>query len=440
MVREANEALKAARESLASPTAPGQPMSRQEVADLVNAWIYEKYGRESCLTANYVGKLERGAVSWPQADYREALRAILGAKADYDLGFRRHRRAPTAPPVREVGDVDRKAFLQTALGAAASVSLTDLAMLGHAVEIPLTVQPADIQEIRHVAATFSSWDHTYGGAMARVAVIAQLNHCADILRRSRCPKVFRADLYSAVGWLANSAAFMAFDSYAHDDARRMFNFGLSCAEEAGDWNLRAKVLSSMARQEIWVGDADTGLTLVELALVRADRLSAAVRAMLLSTRARALAKLGRIQETLATVGLADGSFAVIPRSSIDPLMRYYDAAQHSGDTGHALFDLAIRGRFVGEASQRLSAAVDGHAPLYVRSRAISRLKLSSLTMAMGDPDEAAAIGTQAVQEAGAVRSCRVIDDMRELDEFAKSHDRRSPVAHLRQHIKGAIQR
>jgi hypothetical protein len=89
---------------------------------------------------------------------------------------------------------------------------------------------------------------------------------------------------------------MAFDAYAHEDARKMFALALTCAEEANDWHLWAKVLSSMARQAIWCGDADNGLTLVEYGMVRADRLTLAERAMLRSAQLRAFAKLGRVQE------------------------------------------------------------------------------------------------------------------------------------------------
>lgn len=34
-------------------------------------------------------------------------------------------------------------------------------------------------------------------------------------------------------------------------------------------------------------------------------------------------------------------------------MAYYDTAQHHGDTGHALFDLAARGHFVTDAGAHL---------------------------------------------------------------------------------------
>jgi hypothetical protein len=244
----------------------------------------------------------------------------------------------------------------------------------------------------------------------------------------------RGELHSAVGFLAHTAAFMAFDSYAHEDARQMFRFALVCAEESGDWHLRAKILSSMARQAIWCGDPDTGLTLVELAMVRADRLTATERAMLLAARARALAKLQRVTDTVTTVGLADEEFVRTDPADDPAWMAYYDAAQHSGDTGHALFDLALRGQCVSDATTRLAVAVAGHSAPYARSRAISGIKLASLTMRTGDPAEAAAIGGQAVTEAGRIRSRRALADLRELRAFADPHQAMAEVAELRHTI------
>lgn len=432
---EPNVLLQQARERVPSPSAPGEPASRQDLADLVNAWMLNEKNRVGTWTANYVGKLERGLVRWPNADCRAALRAILGVTQDKDLGFARPRRA--RPPVTVIS-VDRQTFIRTAaLGMAAALPLAELVPAKPA-NLPAQVSANDVRELKHMASAFLTWDHTYGGGLVREAVAAQLRYSVALLEQARCPPRLRSELFVAVGWLGQVAAAMAFDSYAHDDARKMFRLALTCAEEAGDWHLRAKVLSSMARQAIWCGDADNGLTLIELAMVRADRLTPAERAMLLSARARALGKLGMVPETLETIGHADDQFARIRPGEEPPWMRYYDAAQHAGDTGHALYDLAIDGRFIGEASTRLASAVAGHSAAYVRSRAISGIKLASLTMATGDPEEAAAIGARAVIDAGTVRSCRAQDDMRELSRLARPHDKRTPVAELRHRIAAAV--
>jgi len=125
--------------------------------------------------------------------------------------------------------------------------------------------------------------------------------------------------------------------------------------------------------------------------VRADRLTATERAMLHTAHARALAKMRRTRDALAAVGRADDEFAHATPANDPPWMAYYDHAQHVGDTGHALFDLAVHGCRPVEAAARLSDAVTGHTDAYARSRAISQTKLATLTMATRDLAEAAAL-------------------------------------------------
>lgn len=62
-------------------------MSRQELADAVNAHVYATTNRVSALNAHYISRLERGGRRWPNADYRAGFRAVLGAETDAALGF-----------------------------------------------------------------------------------------------------------------------------------------------------------------------------------------------------------------------------------------------------------------------------------------------------------------------------------------------------------------
>jgi hypothetical protein len=156
--------------------------------------------------------------------------------------------------------------------------------------------------------------------------------------------------------------------------------------------------------------------------------------MIRSAQARALGKLGRVQETLTAVGQADDAFARARPADDPPWMSYYDQAQHYGDTAHALFDLAIHNVPGTEAAARLSVAVSGHSDAYARSRAISGTKLASLLMATADPREASAAGLRAIGDAGLLRSRRSADDLRELRRFAGRHARLPEVARLRERI------
>jgi hypothetical protein len=66
----ANDQLRAARERTASPTYPDECLSRQELAELVNTWIYEHHHTVVQASANWVGQLERGTIRWPGQLYR----------------------------------------------------------------------------------------------------------------------------------------------------------------------------------------------------------------------------------------------------------------------------------------------------------------------------------------------------------------------------------
>jgi hypothetical protein len=405
-------------------------MSRKELADLVNQYIWDNYRQQTGLDENYVGKLERNVVQWPRELYREALRAVLGAADDADLGFHPPRgRRPSATG-------DTMAMLQTAGGsmAAASASLLDvMTPTPH----PGRIGKAEIDQVWWAAKAFSEWDNLYGG-LAREAPVAQLRWSAGLLRGTACPLDRRPELLSAVAYLAHTCGFMAFDGYAFDDARRLLGFGVTCAEEADDWHLRARLLATMARLETWVGHPDRGLTHTQLALVRSDRLTATEQAMLYSLEARALARMQRRQDTVAAIGRADDALADQDVDEDPAWMRYYDAAQHAGDIGAALLDLVLAGAVApGEARSRHVTAIDGRRPDLVRSRALSQVGLAKLEMASGDPTEAVSIGHAALDTAGPVRSRRVADDLAHLGRLAQRHANQSDVGELCERLAAA---
>jgi hypothetical protein len=427
-LHEANMRLRAARRRTESPANPGSCLSRGELADLVAAYVYERHGELLAPDKSWVGKLERGEITWPRASAREALRTILNASCDAELGFVDQRRAILDDEPAELGAPwpggDWRDPVRAALDGLPPTA------------VPAHVGEAEVAQVHNAAGVFASWDHAYGSGPTRTAILAQLRWSAGLLGAT-VPTSLRPRLHSAVGYLAQVCGMVAFDDYAHDDARRILRLALACAEEAEDWHLRAKVYSCLARQAIWVGDPDGGLTHTEQALVRADRLTATERAMLHTARARALARLHQGDAALAAVGAADDAFARTSPPDDPPWMAYYDEAQHNGDTGHALWDLALQGRRC-DAATRLAAAVETHGPAYARSRAISQTKLASLSLATADPHEGAALGMTALRLGAAVRSRRLADDLRELARLAEPHASIDPVAELRDGIAAAL--
>jgi hypothetical protein len=433
-VAPANNQLRVARQRTASPTHPDECLSRQELAELVNTWVWDHHNKTVVLaTANYIGKIETGIIRWPGILYREALRAILGAPNDAALGFVNARSRRAAVKLEEV---DRRQLNTTAVLGVGTLVLGPVAALLEGIKptpIPARVGATEIDQTRTAKQAFQSWSLTYGGGPVRDTVMGQLRWSAGLLNAT-CPDRLRPELHSAVGDLADTAAYIALDAGAHEEARRVFSFALACAEEAKDWPLRAEVLGSMTVHAIRTGQPDEGLTLAEQALVRADRLTATQRSLRHTDRARTLAKMRRVNETLSAIGAADDHFAQFTPDNDPPFMTYYNPAIHALLTGGALFDLAILGHHPEQAIDRLTAAVAGHATGHTRPRAISLAKLASLTMATGDPIQAVTIGHEALDAAGTLRSRAVADDLRELSRYAAAHQQLDEVAHLRHRI------
>jgi hypothetical protein len=260
--------------------------------------------------------------------------------------------------------------------------------------------------------------------------MAQLRSSAGLLDAT-CSDQLRPKLFSAVSQLAETAGYAAVDVCAHEEGRRAYRFALACAEEAKDWPLRAEVLSSMAKQAIWTGQPDEGLTLAEHALVRPDRLTATVRALLHTDRGRALAKMHRTNETLTAIGTADGHFARSTPDNDPPCVAYYSAARHALVTGQPLVDLAIQGRDPSEATNRLTAVATAYSDTdHTVGRAIGLANLAILTMVTGDPLQAATIGHAALDAAGTVRSRRTAEELRKLAQYSVPHQHIDEVAHL----------
>jgi hypothetical protein len=434
-VAAANDQLRAARQRTASLTSPDVCLSRQELAELVNAWVWEHHEKMAEHSANWVGQLERGKIRWPGKVSREALRVVLGVSTDAALGFVNAR---SARAVVKLEKVDRQQFIHTtgALGVGALVLGPVAALLGDIkpTPIPARVGATDIEQIRTITQVFISWGRIYSGGSTRDAVMGELRWSGGLLHAT-CPDRLRPELFSAVGDLAEVAGHMAEDANNPEEAHQVYCFALACAEQAGDWPLRALILSSMAQQKIRNGQPDDGLTLAEHALVRPDRLTPAGRSLMHTDRGRALAKMRRLNETLTAVGTADDHFAHSTPDNEPPLMAFYTDARHAQCTGRPLFDLAVLGHNPAqEATDRLTAAATGHTTGHVRSRAVCLTKLASLTMATGDPFQGATLGHTALNAIGTLRSRYVTDELRELARYAATHQHLDEVADLRHRI------
>ncbi|WP_405132889.1 hypothetical protein [Nocardia sp. NBC_01388] len=143
--------------------------------------------------------------------------------------------------------------------------------------------------------------------------------------------------------------------------------------------------------------------------------------MLSALRAQFLAALGRTDETLNEVARSDEHFADSAPGEDAPWMCYYDEAEHLGSTGKALIPVALARTQMELAAPRIRQAIRRQGQNYPRSRAFSLTRLATLTMRMGDPQEAASLGLQAARQAKELHSQRIRDELQVLTRASIKH-------------------
>lgn len=62
-------------------------MTESQVAEEVARLVSAQTGRDLAIDGNYVSKLERGVITWPNRSYRAAFRMLFNALSDAELGF-----------------------------------------------------------------------------------------------------------------------------------------------------------------------------------------------------------------------------------------------------------------------------------------------------------------------------------------------------------------
>ena len=95
--QERNDLLRQARLRTPSPSNRTRPMSQRELADAVTAYVQHTTGRDVALSRHEISRWESGKRRRPSAEYRSALRAVLGTATDAELGFHVKRRAGLGP-------------------------------------------------------------------------------------------------------------------------------------------------------------------------------------------------------------------------------------------------------------------------------------------------------------------------------------------------------
>ncbi|MFJ7327022.1 helix-turn-helix domain-containing protein [Streptomyces cyaneofuscatus] len=232
----ANEALRRHRNS--------QRWTQTQVAERVCAQVQAATGRDPELDANWVSRLERGAITWPSGDYRAALCAVFQVAGEEELGlYPKGSAAPDERPVEEApfGDV-RSLAADTELSArlarhAAETNVNALVLEQFDADVERLARdfvsrplPLLIPEIR-----------TARGAVFR------------LLEGRQHPSQTR-HLYVVAGWLSGLAAHVSLDLGDRSAAATHARTVVQCAEISEHSSLRAWARSFQSLAAYWAGD------------------------------------------------------------------------------------------------------------------------------------------------------------------------------------------
>ncbi|MFF5788160.1 regulator [Streptomyces sp. NPDC012693] len=275
------------------------------------------------------------------------------------------------------------------------------------------VSSGDIAALRSVGELFRTLDHAYGGGHARQALVRYLEHEAEPMLRGTYGEAVGRRLFAAAADLTRLAGWTSYDIAAHGLAQRYFVQALRLAQAAGDRAYGSYVLLTMSCQAVYLGH---GREAVQLARVAQQGVGPAappvVQAMLHAVEARGHAVLGEARACSASLVRAERALeAARPGDEVPYWARMFDEAQLADELGHCHRDL----QQYRPAAQHAERALQLRAPGFARSRLFCRVVLATSRLALGELDQACALGAEAAQQASEMRSARAVEYVRDFE-------------------------
>ncbi|MEV7564095.1 regulator [Streptomyces tanashiensis] len=275
------------------------------------------------------------------------------------------------------------------------------------------VSSGDIAALRSVGELFRTLDHAYGGGHARQALVRYLEHEAEPMLRGTYGESTGRRLFAAAADLTRLAGWTSYDIAAHGLAQRYFVQALRLAQAAGDRAYGSYVLLTMSCQAVYLGH---GREAVQLARVAQQGVGPAappvVQAMLHAVEARGHAVLGEARACSAALVRAERALeAARPGDEVPYWARHFDEAQLADELGHCHRDL----QQYRPAAQHAERALQLRAPGFARSRLFCRVVLATSRLALGELDQACALGAEAAQQASEMRSARAVEYVRDFE-------------------------
>src|SRR5215211_3757178 len=412
--------------------------SEDDLADQIQNWEYRHgAGRHLGVSRSYISEWETGKRGVSR-DYAIRIEGVTGIPRDHFIDHRSSRGRVVRLKEAEIGlrwtddlndavevlielwrcRLDRREFL-VAMAATAVTSEVTLRWLislpderVHRDTGPGWVGHSDIEAVRAMQGSLKAIDDAHGGGVARPMAVEYLRGEVAPLLDGRYGDTVGRELFSATAEFTLGVGWMAYDAGKHGLAQRYMAQALRMSHAADDRAFGGRILAAMSHQALHLGDVRHGLDFACAARAGTrGAVTPTTAAMLAAMEACAHAARGDASPCLRALSDAERAFER-SNASEDPLWVDFDEGGLAGHLARSFRDL----NRPHEAEQFAVQSIQLCQPTHLRTRVQRHAIPAGAHATQSALEGACAVGRQALEEMGRLRSKRTLDDVARLVE------------------------
>src|SRR5215211_4925310 len=413
--------------------------SEDDLADQIQNWEYRHgAGRHLGVSRSYVSEWETGKRGVSR-DYAIRIEGVTGIPRDHFIDHRSSRGRVVRLQEAEIGlnwiddlddavealielwrcRLDRREFL-VAMAASALTSEVALRWLVSPPEKRIQrdtrrgwVGHSDIEAVRAMQSSLKAIDDAHGGGVALPMAVEYLRGEVAPLLHGRYRDAVGRALFSATSELTLGVGWMAYDAGKHGLAQRYMAQALRMSHAANDRAFGGRILAAMSHQALHLGNVRHGLDFACAARTGTQgTVTPTAAAMLAAMEACAHAARRDSSSCLRALSDAERAFAR-SRPAEDPPWVDFDEGGLAGHLARCFRDL----NQPRQAEQFAVKSIQLCLPTHLRTRVQRYAILASAHAQQGDLEGACAVGRQALEGMGRLRSKRTFDEVARLVEI-----------------------
>jgi transcriptional regulator with XRE-family HTH domain len=296
---------------------------------------------------------------------------------------------------------------------------------------PGRIGMTDVRQVEAATRALRALDYQYGGGFCRDAVVAQLSWGQQMLESSGTDPV-KSRLFVALADLHSLAGWTSFDTGLLDSARGHFANALDLAKQGENHPLVANVLYRMGRVYLHQNAPNDALKLFQLGQIAAQESGSELAvAVLCANEAWAYAMMGNDEQAMKLLGRSKDEFARADVATAESWVKFFNETDVYAMIGTVHTVLAQQdASHTKYAIPALTRAVESYDDDMARSKTFMLGALATNHLLDGDIDQGARVGAKALDCAEGIKSARVRDRLKPLQEEAERRRNNSDARDL----------